>query len=103
MDSFKNITADSIANAHRPFDIVRDSFGNVGFIKEVSFNDSQLKEQHQIQYSVHWLIEIEPNLPELHTYKSAWFHREELTAHANILMEIARCAGSTERVINQLF
>lgn len=75
------VTKETIANAYRPFDIVTDEDGNVGFIKEVSVNDCQTDPKHQISYAIRWLIG--------NAVKCAWFKHEELTFHKNLLICIA--------------
>jgi len=42
--------------AHKPFDLVTDRQGSVGFISEVDINNCQPGPKNQISYSVIWLI-----------------------------------------------
>lgn len=76
------ITDDTLHRAYKPYDIVTNKHGDVGFIQEVSVNACQSDPAHQISYAVHWLTGNE--------YKHAWFSHGELTQHCNLFIEIAR-------------
>lgn len=84
MNNYENITIETIKWAYKPFDVVTNSNGDVGFIQEVSVNDDQDEKVHQISYAVRWLVGDE--------YKSAWFSHGELTAHCNLFVAIAECS-----------
>ena len=96
------VKKETLAWAYKPFDIV--TYGdrndlNVGFIQEVSVNDSQDSPEHQISYAVNWMVGNE--------WKHAWFDHEELTVHGNLLIKIAECAchpmGNNARRVTDLF
>ena len=91
------VTKETLEWANKPYDIVTDGKGNVGFIREVSVNDSQSSPEHQISYAVNWMVGDNP--------KSAWFHHEELEVHGNILIKIAEssCEGSGKHDVKMLF
>jgi hypothetical protein len=78
------VTDETINWAHKPFDIVTDDKGNVGFIQEVGVSDCQDEPVHQISYAVEWMVGGE--------HKHAWFDHDELTVHGNILVKIAECS-----------
>lgn len=73
--------------AHKPFDVVTDKGGSVGFIEEVSVNICQSSPESQIKYSVSWMTGK--------TTKHAWFDHDELTVHCNIFVKLAEnmCNG----------
>lgn len=73
----------TLKEAYKPYDIVTDKNGNVGFIQETSVNDCQ-PEGHQITYSVEWIVGKGE--------KSAWYHHSELTKHCNMFVKIAECS-----------
>jgi len=85
------ITEETIKKAHKPFDVVTDANGNVGYIDEVSFNESQ-PEPYQVSYSVEWLVSKET--------KCAWFEHKELTVHCNLLVKIAENACHPIALLN---
>lgn len=74
-------TEETLKKAFKPYDIVTDKDGNVGFISEVNVNECQDDFDDQIRYSVNWMIG-EGN-------KSAWYKHPELTSHCNMLIKIA--------------
>jgi len=85
-----NVTEQTINNTHKPFDIVTNLDGDVGFIQEVNINDCQPHKDDQISYAVKWLVGNET--------KHAWFRHYELRAHGNLFVIIAECAcNSTGR------
>ena len=88
------ITKETLQWAHKPFDIV--TLGtSVGFIREVSLNDSQDEPRYQVQYSVYWIVEDNPG-----TLHNAWFDHSELNRRGNLFVSIAECAchpGGTNR------
>ena len=77
------VSEKTLKNAYKPYDIVTDKNGNVGFIQEVDINDCQ-PETHQISYSVEWIVG--------QGEKTAWYNHEELTKHCNIFVKIAECS-----------
>lgn len=91
------VTEETLKNSFKPYDVVTDKNGNVGFIQEVSVNEYQ-PEPHQISYSVEWMVG-ECN-------KTAWYNHSELTKHCNIFIKIAECSchpfGNNERKVSQL-
>lgn len=93
------VTKETLVWAHKPFDIVTNKKGDVGFIQEVSANSCQDKPKHQIRYAVCWIVGSE--------YKHAWFYHEELTPHGNLFVKIAECAchpmGHNDRNVQDLF
>jgi len=50
------VTRETLNWAHKPFDVVTDSHGNVGFIQEVSVNECQDDPNSQISYAVNWMV-----------------------------------------------
>lgn len=80
------VSDETIRLAYKPFDVVSDEKGNVGFIQEVSVNHCQPDPKNQIQYCVHWMRWIIGT-----NIKSAWFDHGELTRHCNLFAEIAKC------------
>jgi hypothetical protein len=79
---FYEVSDQTINNAYKPFDIVTNKNGDVGFIKEVNVNDSQETPNCQVSYSVRWLVGTET--------KCAWFSQKELKVHCNLFVEIAK-------------
>jgi len=75
------IPEEKLRNAYKPYDIVTDSDGNVGFISKVSMNTGQPPESEQISYAVGWLTG--------NVNKVAWFYRSQLTKHCNMFVKIA--------------
>lgn len=65
--------------ALKPYDVVTNASGDVGFIQEVSINEGQ--PSYPVSYAVNWLVGDET--------KHAWFEAQELTVHSNILVKIA--------------
>ena len=78
------VTQETLDNAYKPFDVVTNGNGDVGFIQEVSVNDCQDIPENQIRYAVNWLVGKEN--------KRAWFDHHELTLHCNLLIKIAESA-----------
>lgn len=74
------VTEETLKEAYKPFDIVSDSNGSVGFIREVSVNSCQ-PDGHQISYAIEWLFGS--------TVKVAWFDHSELKRHCNLMLKIA--------------
>jgi hypothetical protein len=93
------VTKETLEWANKPFDIVTNEKGNVGFIQEVSVNDCQSTPESQISYAVNWMVGD--------NYKHAWFDHDELTVHGNILIKIAECAchpmGHNDSSVQKLF
>lgn len=91
------ITEKTLKEAYKPYDIVTDENGNVGFIQEVSINPHQ-SEPYQVQYAVKWLI----GSPT----RTAWYRHSELTRHCNLFVKIAECSchpfGNSERWVSML-
>ena len=65
----------SFKSSYKPYDIVTDKTGNVGFISEVSISSSGCK------YSVNWLVG--------NVSKTAWYSISDLTSHCNLFIKIA--------------
>jgi hypothetical protein len=80
-------TTQAIKIAYKPFDIVDDKHGNVGFIQEVSINDREKNTQCQISYVVIWLYG-----KGLKNLKHAWWEHGELKRHCNLFVKIAKAA-----------
>lgn len=78
------ITDETLINAYKPYDIVTDEKGNVGFIQEVNLNECQDEPKHQISYAVEWIVGK--------GNKHAWFKHEELTKHCNLFVKIAQAS-----------
>ena len=81
-DKWKNISEETINEAHKPFDVVTNKKGDVGYIKEVNLNDCQTEIRWQRSYHVKWLVGDE--------FKVAWFEHEELEVYFNLLISIPR-------------
>lgn len=92
------VTGKTLEGAYKPFDIVTNKEGAVGFIQEVSVNDCQEEPQHQISYSVEWLVGDD---------YTAWWKHHDLTLHCNLFIKIAECAchpsGSNAYAVQNLF
>ncbi len=92
------VSKQTLAWAHKPFDVVTNRAGDVGFIQEVSVNDCQSDPTHQITYAVDWLVGND---------KHAWFFHNELKSHGNLLIKIAESAchsmGSNAKHVKPLF
>ncbi len=90
------ITEKTLKDSYKPYDIVTDKSGNVGFIQEVNINECQ-PEPCQISYSVEWLIGNSHN---------AWYSRSELEKHCNIFVKIAECSchpfGNNKKEVKKL-
>lgn len=93
------VTNKTLQWAYKPFDIVTDEKGNVGFIQEVSVNSCQDTPNSQISYAVSWLVGD--------NYKHAWFDHDELTKHCNLFVKIAEASchpsGSNSYSVQSLF
>lgn len=74
-------TDEAFKKAYKPYDIVSDQNGNVGFIQEVSINSGQVTPECQLSYAVNWLYG--------NNSKHAWFSHKELTVHCNLFVKIA--------------
>jgi len=61
---------------YKPFDVVTNENGDVGFIQEVSIIDGRMN------YSVCWLVGNET--------KHAWFNHNELSKHCNLFIKMAQ-------------
>jgi hypothetical protein len=88
---------ETLEKAYRPYDIVSDNKGNVGFIKEVNVNDCQPEAENQINYAVEWLTGDNK--------KVAWFEHNELIKHCNLFVKIAEASchpmGHSERWVEK--
>ena len=97
-EGFRNVTLDTIKRAYKPFDIVTNAKGAVGFIQEVNVNDCQPERKHQISYAVNWL---------LGSHKHAWLDHVELTVHCNLFVSIAESTchafGGGSNTVKMLF
>ncbi len=78
------IEKETFEKAHKPFDVVTNKNGDVGFIQEVNVNSSQKGFNNQISYAVNWLVGS--------TTKHAWFDHGELTVHCNLFIKIGESA-----------
>ena len=91
------ITEETLKNAYKPYDIVTNENGDVGFIQEVNINDGQ-PEPYQIDYAVNWLVGDET--------KHAWFDHSELKKHCNFFVKIAESSchpsGNNEMEVSKL-
>lgn len=77
------VSEKTLKDAYKPYDIVTDKLGNVGFIQETDVSNGQ-PEPHQISYAVVWIVgEGE---------KTAWYNHKELTKHCNLFIKIAECS-----------
>ena len=74
------VEKETLETAYKPYDVVSDCYGNVGFVQEVSILDSQ-PTQNQVSYVVNWLTGDRT--------KMAWFKHKELRYHCNIFVKIA--------------
>lgn len=96
------IKEETLKNAYKPYDIVSDENGNVGFIQEVSVNDGQSHESCQIDYAVNWLV-----VDENYILKHAWYTHKELKKHCNLFTKIAKSScnpmGNSEDWVDRLF
>jgi hypothetical protein len=94
------VTQETLKAAYKPFDIVEDENGSVGLVQEVNVNSCQLNPQHQISYSVLWLV-------SKGSTRSAWYNHKELTKHSNLMVEVAKgmChpGGNSRSSIDELF
>jgi hypothetical protein len=50
-----DVSEKTLRDAYKPYDIVTDKYGNVGFIKETQVADYK-REPNQVSYSVKWLV-----------------------------------------------
>jgi hypothetical protein len=73
------IIKEEYERCYKPFDIVQDEIGNVGFIESVNFNTCN-KVGDRYSYSICWIIG---------TSHSAWHHHESLKKHCNLMIKIA--------------
>jgi hypothetical protein len=94
-----SISKETLEWSYKPFDVVTNEGGDVGFIQEVSLNEGQHYPEHQVQYAVQWMVGEET--------KHAWFDHKDLTMHCNLFIEIAKSAchpsGSNSRSVQRLF
>jgi len=78
----------------KPYDIVTDEDGNVGFIQEVSISDCR----NYASYAVNWLTG--------RNFKHAWFGYNELKRQGNLFVKIAEAscnaAGTSERDVKYI-
>lgn len=87
-------TDKAFEEAYKPYDVVTDKEGNVGFIQEVNINSCQESLRMQLSYAVNWLVGDND--------KHAWFDHNELTSHTNLLLKIAEssCGSHTRSEIH---
>lgn len=92
------VTKETLTKAYKPFDIVTNKSGAVGFIQEVNVNKCQHGFDDQISYAVNWLIGKD---------KYAWFTHKDLTSHCNLFVKFAESAcnpcGSSNTIVKHLF
>lgn len=90
---------EALKKCHKPFDVVTNKDGDVGFIEEVNVNSCQEDHDFRISYSVNWMVG--------NKNKHAWFMHDELTAHCNIFVEIAKAScnshGNNSRFVESIF
>ena len=70
-----------LTKALKPFDVVTDEEGGVGFIQEVSLNEDQEDCDSPFEYSVIWLTGDND--------RNAWFDHEELEPQCNLFIKLA--------------
>jgi len=73
--------SEALNKSYKPYDIVSDKNGSVGFIQEININDCQSEIEWQLTYAVKWFYG--------NNRKHAWFCHEKLEKHGNIFEEIA--------------
>jgi hypothetical protein len=73
-------TSEALQKAYKPFDVVTNKKGDVGFIQEVSINRCQPSINSQLSYAVNWFMGND---------KHAWFDHDELTVLCNLFVKIA--------------
>lgn len=82
---------------YKPFDIVSDKDGNVGYINEVSVNTNQ--PDLYVQYSIRWLVGNQT--------KCSWWNYNELESHCNLFVEFAKnqCHpfGNNAKYVEKIF
>ena len=92
------VTKETLEKAYKPYDVVTNKNGDVGFIQETSVNDCQKGFNSQINYSITWIVGTET--------RSAWWGHHELKRHTNIFIEIAKCSchpfGNNEAWVEKL-
>lgn len=92
------VTKETLTKAYKPFDIVTNKSGAVGFIQEVNVNKCQHGFDNQISYAVEWLIGED---------KHAWFTHKELTSHCNLFVKVAQAvchpSGNNSSMVKHLF
>lgn len=92
------VKQETLINAYKPFDVVTNEEGDVGFVSEVSVNDCQDHPKHQISYHITWLVGRSYN---------AWWDHEKLTLHSNLMIKIAECMchpmGHNSKHVETLF
>lgn len=72
--------SEALRIAMKPYDVISYQ-GAVGYIEEVDINQCQDELQHQLSYSVNWLVKC--------SHKSAWFNHGELKYECNLFQKIA--------------
>lgn len=89
----------TLERVYKPYDIVSDIEGNVGFIQEVSINKCQEGFDDQVSYAVNWL--------KGRGVKHAWYRHEELDRHCNLFVKIAEVSchpyGAGSQSVKLLF
>lgn len=92
------VKKETLDKSYKPYDIVTDKNGNVGFIQEVSVNESQDNFESQISYSIEWLVGSSYN---------AWHNHDSLKRHCNLFVMIAKASchpfGNNEKKVVDLF
>jgi hypothetical protein len=93
------VTNETLIKAYKPYDVVTDNDGNVGFIQEVSVNSCQEGFKNQISYAINWLVS--------NNNKIAWFNHNELKVHCNMFIKIAESSchpsGRNKEWVTSLF
>ena len=89
--------SEAINICYKPYDIVSDRDGNVGFIQEVNINHSQPNIKDQYSYAVNWFYG---------NNRFAWFDHDELKKHCNFFEKIAECSchpfGQSKNYISRI-
>jgi hypothetical protein len=78
-----SISAATLAKALRPFDVVQNKEGSVGYICEVQLNSCQVGFDDQVSYAVNWLVTAPGD------NKHAWWDHDDLYPKGNLMESIA--------------
>ena len=93
------VEKETLKKAYKPFDVVSDKNGSVGYIRETNVNNCQESFDWQLSYAVTWLVGP--------TTKSAWFHHNDLTVHSNLMFsfmkDMTNNFSNSARYVEHLF